>query len=335
MQTFGADLVHRPLTAADAPAWAELTAAEQKADPGGEEYSASELAEELAVPGFDPATDSLGVFHRDTLVAVGLVYRKPTREPELWYRLNGSVHPDHRRSGIGTALLRWQRDRVRRMHRDSGSTLPGFVTAGRHAEDAGHEKILTTAGMEPVRWFFDMACDLTAPLVTAPVPAGLRVEDHPVSADEAVRLAYVETFGDHWGSPDADPDYWRHNFVEAGIFRRDLSRLAYDGDQIAGYVLCFRGARDRDDQGRERVWLGDIGVRRPWRRRGLAAALIADVLARCAAAGFPRAALGMDADNPTGALGVYQRAGFQVEHRWVTHGERLPAPADHTWPTEG
>ncbi|WHT17945.1 GNAT family N-acetyltransferase [Crossiella sp. CA-258035] len=326
MRTSGTDLVHRPLTTADTPAWAELSAAVAKTDPGAEEFSASELAEDLTVPGFDPAADSLGVFHGERLVAVALVHRKPTGEPELWYRLDADVHPDYRRRGIGANLLRWQRERARQMHRDSGSPLPGFVAAGRHQDAADHEKILTAAGMEPVRWFFDMECDLTTPPATAPMPEGLHLTDFPVSEDEAVRLAHVEAFGDHWGSPYADPEHWQHHFVGSSQFRRDLSRVAYDGDQIAGYVLCFQGEHDRGAHGQERVWLGDIGVRRPWRRRGLAAAMIADVLARFVEAGVPRAVLGVDADNPTGALGVYRRAGFVVTQRWVSHGERL-APA--------
>lgn len=335
VRTFGADLVHRPLTVADAPAWAELLAAVHRADPGREALAAAELAETLTVPGLDLTTDSLGVFHGTALVAIGLVRRKPTTTAELWYRIEADIHPGHRRRGIGAALLAWQRDRVRDLHRAIGGDRPGFVTYSRHQDDAARAKLFADAGLEPVRWFFDMECDLTTPRPAVPVPEGLRITGFPVSADEAVRLAYVETFGDHWGSPDADPEYWQHHFVGASLFRRDLSCLIYDGAEVAGYLLSFRGEHDRTDDGHERVWVGDIGVRRPWRRRGVAAALIAEACARYAAAGYPRAALGVDADNPTGALGVYRRAGFEIAHRWVTHAERLDAPDGEPRPSQG
>jgi ribosomal protein S18 acetylase RimI-like enzyme len=61
--------------------------------------------------------------------------------------------------------------------------------------------------------------------------------------------------------------------------------------------------------------LDSVFVRRPWRRRGLAAALVGRSLALLRDRGMTSAWLGVDADNPTGALGVYERAGFEVHLR--------------------
>jgi ribosomal protein S18 acetylase RimI-like enzyme len=100
-------------------------------------------------------------------------------------------------------------------------------------------------------------------------------------------------------------------------FLPELSSIAFDGDEIAGYVL---GYRDADPT---RLYIGQVGARRPWRRRGLAAALLSQVLHSARAAGKDFASLGVDADSPTGAVGVYERVGFTVEARAVTYSRTL------------
>ena len=67
--------------------------------------------------------------------------------------------------------------------------------------------------------------------------------------------------------------------------------------------------------GRHRGWLDSVFVRRAWRRRGLGAAIVARALVRLREAGMSEAMLGVDSDNPSGALALYERAGFEVVRR--------------------
>jgi ribosomal protein S18 acetylase RimI-like enzyme len=67
--------------------------------------------------------------------------------------------------------------------------------------------------------------------------------------------------------------------------------------------------------GVRRGWLGRVSVRRPWRRRGLASALIVAALTGLRDAGMRDAMLGVDSENPSGALHLYESLGFvTVEH---------------------
>ena len=68
------------------------------------------------------------------------------------------------------------------------------------------------------------------------------------------------------------------------------------------------------------AWINTVGTRRAWRGKGVASWLMAESLRRIAAAddGFERAILGVDAENPTGALRVYRRLGFDEDVRSVT-----------------
>ena len=63
---------------------------------------------------------------------------------------------------------------------------------------------------------------------------------------------------------------------------------------------------------RRQGWVNSVGVRRAWRRRGIARALVAESLCVLRGAGMTSAGLGVDAENEHGALGIYEACGFRV-----------------------
>ena len=127
---------------------------------------------------------------------------------------------------------------------------------------------------------------------------------------EAVHQAHVEAFTDHWGYEPASYAAWRAHNLSAGQ-DTTLWRVAWDGDDIAG--LCInRPSRGEDDAV---GWVGVLAVRRPWRRRGLGEALLREAFAGFAARGKRSAGLGVDAENTTGAVALYERVGMLVGRR--------------------
>jgi ribosomal protein S18 acetylase RimI-like enzyme len=72
---------------------------------------------------------------------------------------------------------------------------------------------------------------------------------------------------------------------------------------------------ENEDLGSQRGWLDSVFTRRAWRRRGLARNLIVRSLHLLHERGMEAAVLGVDADNPSGALGLYEAAGFVVTER--------------------
>jgi ribosomal protein S18 acetylase RimI-like enzyme len=91
--------------------------------------------------------------------------------------------------------------------------------------------------------------------------------------------------------------------------------VAWDGDQVAGSVMTYIWRSENAKLGVRRGWLERIAVRRPWRRRGLARALIASALIGLRDAGMDDAMLGVDTENVTGALGLYESMGFAISDR--------------------
>ena len=108
-----------------------------------------------------------------------------------------------------------------------------------------------------------------------------------------------------------------HRFLDAPDTDPSLWVIAWDGDEIAAGVNNSIHPEENEALGIQRGWLDSVFTRRAWRRRGLARALIARSLVLFRDRGMTSAALGVDADNPSGALGLYEEAGFAVDDRFT------------------
>jgi GNAT superfamily N-acetyltransferase len=146
------------------------------------------------------------------------------------------------------------------------------------------------------------------------LPAGIDLR--PITPDlvRQVWLADVDAFSDHWGGfdpSDAHLASWlAHPSTDIGLWV-----AAFDGDEVAAGIINAIDAAENETLGIRRGWLASVFTRRAWRRRGLATALIARSLIVLREHGMTTAALGVDADNQNGALGIYEHMGFEVDER--------------------
>ncbi len=302
----------------DAETMAALANAANRADGKDELVVASELTNFFARADeqFSPVHDLFLVEHGGSLVAYGWTNWVDTTDGFREHRMGGFVHPDWLRRGIGTALLDRLEGRAREIAGAQESELPR--TYGTWADEHRDAKraLIEKHGYEVVRSFYDMRRDLSQPIAEVPMPEGLEVR--PMSRDrDALRqlwAADVEAFRDHWGGfPATEASF--ESWLGEEDFDPSLHVVAWDGDQIAGASVNAIYRKDNAEFGRKHGWLESVFVRRPWRRRGLGAAVVARSLRVLRDAGMEHAMLGVDADNPTGAVGVYERAGFSVVNR--------------------
>ena len=110
------------------------------------------------------------------------------------------------------------------------------------------------------------------------------------------------------------PAQWADIKPIAGLI---LDVCTADVDQIAGYSLC----RSRSGIG----WVGTLGVRRAWRKRGLGEALLLHSSGEFYKRGTKTIGLGVDAENPTGATRLYRKAGMKVAAEYVIYEKELRA----------
>ena len=321
-------LTWRPVADDDLPALARLLAAIEAVDRTGENYDEADLAEELADPLVDVSRDTLVAAGPDGEVVAygGLRGLSTARDVDrIW--LDGGVHPAMRGRGLGRRVLDWQLRRGAEQHRERRPEMPGQLLVGVYDTAPSRAALVRASGFEPVRYFNDMERDLAVPLPPVPpVPDGLRLVRFDRKHDEATRLAHGEAFADHWGSSPPDQERWKHWYTGAQGFRPEVSSLVLDGEEVAGYLLSYFYAADAAATGVREGWVGQLGTRPGWRRRGLGSLLLATALRAYAAAGYQQAGLDVDSENPTGALGLYERLGFTVAHRWVAWSKTLAPP---------
>ncbi len=268
---------------------------------------------DLSPDALDVTRDAVLVEIDGRLVAMTAVPREVLANVPI-YDLWGKVAPDLRRRGIGTWLLRWSIEHAR--ERASKEDPDGPVMLGAHADEqeAGARALYEGAGLQPVRRFFLMRRERLDRVDPLSLPDGLEMRRVTPDQHRAIYDAGTEAFQDHWEPHDHGEEGFRQTFNQPDT-DTDLWAVAWDGDQVAGVVESWIWSEENRRLGVRRGWLERISVRRPWRRRGVARALTAATMIKLRDAGMDEAMLGVDAQNPNGALELYERLGFTVFRR--------------------
>ena len=279
-----------------------------------------EVRRDLDDIGADLPTDSL-VARNPTgdIVAFATVYVRPGTSRDRRATLWGEVHPEVRGAGIEDRILDWMVTRGE--HRLAGlpDDLPRFLETTVYDFLADRRRRLEERGFAVARWWSDMGRDLARPLPAAPVPDGIEIAPWDPGRSDEVRRTHNAAFLDHYGTNPLSLDEWEKWFVGSETFRPDLSFLAVTAGAVVGYATSYVYPEDFPVRDRSEAWIGQLGVTREWRRRGVASTLVATCLSAHAEAGLEFGALMVDAANETGAVGLYRRLGFEVEQRWLSY----------------
>jgi ribosomal protein S18 acetylase RimI-like enzyme len=172
------------------------------------------------------------------------------------------------------------------------------------------EALLAERGYRAVRWEHVMVRPTLDDLPDAPMPDGLEIRDVRPEHLRAIWDAATEAFSESWGAnvpTEQDFEQFATDPIEGDT---SLWRIAWDGDQVAGMVRSYINPEENERFCRKRGWVENIAVRKPWRRRGLARALIAASFPLLRARGMTEGALGVDSQNESNALRLYESCGF-------------------------
>ena len=321
------DLVLRPLTRADIPAWAALLAAVEVVEHTGEHVSATDLAEEMDNPEVTVGTDFVGAYDGPDLVGYFSVLPRGEAEGAYKVHVEGAVLPARRGEGIGTALVAAMLARGTAAAAERSPALPARLSTTGLSTNAEQEDLLTGHGMSGERWNFVMRtalADLPAP---QPVADGYEIRPYDESMGLAVLEAHNLAFdGSHPNFTPWTETTWKQWVTGSHTFRPADSVVVVPAgsDQLVGYVTTHEFDAYFDATGRREAYVGKVGVLPEHRGRGLAGAMLGHCLATYAAAGYDEASLDVDSENPSGALGVYRRCGFEVESRWTNYFLTVP-----------
>ena len=320
------DIDLRPLTLGDIPALDRLLADIEAVDHTGEHYNQADLAEELANPELTLDKDTCGAWRDGELVGYFLVYPRAT-EDQVKCHLSGGTRPDVRGTGVGTLLAAAMRRRAEAIHREEHPGKPAMLVLSGISDNESQADLVQRIGLEPERWSFTMRCDLHGDLDPVPaLPDGLELRGYDDALDAAMREAHNEAFLDHPNFTPWTEGMWKQWVSGSRSFRPGLSAVVLD-PQRPGQVVAYLQSNEYDahleQTGRREAYVAKVGTRREYRGRGLAGLLLRHALQAYRAAGYDEASLDVDSENPTGALGIYRRAGFEVERRFTDYVARL------------
>jgi ribosomal protein S18 acetylase RimI-like enzyme len=235
------------------------------------------------------------------------------RGERVFHHIEPAVRPDFRRLGLGQALLAWAEAHV--VAGLAAGTMgpldrPHVLNGWADLEIDAVAPFAAATGYTVDHYGVLMARPLDAPLPDVALPAGLEVR--PVRPDDHRRIwdADCEAFQDHRDPSVRTEEDFVHWFGQPDI-DTSLWEVAWDGEEVAGSVMNFVFPEENARLGLSRGWLEHVSVRRPWRKRGLASALMVRSMHRLRELGLAEAALGADAENLSGAVRLYEALGFR------------------------
>lgn len=231
--------------------------------------------------------------------------------------------PQWRRLGIGRAMLDTIEARAIAAHGEHPASRQAYFQAEVEG-DPGADALLAEAGYVPVRFGYIMLRPNMDAVPDAPLPAGLEIR--PVEEEDLRPIwdAAVEAFRDAWGfvePTDRDYELFATDPIQSD---RTLWRVAWDGDEIVGQVRGFINHEENERYKTKRGWVENISVRRRWRKRGVARALIASTIEGLRERGMTEAALSVDTQNVSGALRLYESVGFRPKSTSTLYRKPMP-----------
>jgi mycothiol synthase len=174
--------------------------------------------------------------------------------------------------------------------------------------DTPLRSLYESSGYELVRHSFRMRIELDRDPPKPEWPEGYTVRTMRDGEERRFYDAQMASFADTWLFTSEPYESWSHWFVDDAVFDPTLWFVAEKGDDLAG-ILIGRAPENEPGVG----WVRILGVVPEHRRRGLGQALLRHSFREFADRAFNAVGLGVDAESPTGAVRVYERAGMDVE----------------------
>lgn len=302
----------RPAEMRDLEPMVELFAAFTLAQVGCVQVDLESQRIEWQSPKMNLANNTMAVFNADD---------QPVGYVELWdlteshIRQFGwtAVHPDYPNHGIHAFLVDWLTERARKNVALAPDSTRVVLHVFSERDDRLLQETLTNRGLQNIRTAYMMRIDFTEPPQPAAIPEGITIRAIANAAEERAALyAAYEAFKDHWGVVNESFEAYyerRKYFIDSDPkYDPTLWFVAWDGDAVAGVSLNHPYLEEDPEQG----WVSTLGVRRPWRKRGVGLALLQHSFYEFYQRGKPRVGLGVDASSLTGATRLYERAGMYV-----------------------
>jgi mycothiol synthase len=304
----------RPATRDDLEAIVDLVHAVDLADVGLQDPVRDELLWDWSTPGFR--------IERDSRVAVGddgrlvgyadVIAHDPSVQIRSWLQ----VHPDHREGGLSSAFADWIGAHANSLLPTDAGDVP--LRYGVSATDRGTTDLLSGLGFAHARSFLQMMRPLSGDRPRPTPVDGVRLRaSMPGRDDRAVFEVLDGAFRENFGYEPYTFAEWSEQWFGDSAYDPGLVFLASDGERAVGacQAIVLEGTG----------WVTELGVLKPWRRRGIGRALLQRTFAELQRRGIDEVRLGVDAENADGAMHLYESVGMSVRREWHVYEKRISA----------
>ncbi|MGD0686410.1 MAG: GNAT family N-acetyltransferase, partial [Streptosporangiaceae bacterium] len=199
----------RAITADDGAEWARLLLAVAESYGTDDIVGAEDLVEDLRDPYVDPDRGTIAAFSGGIMIAYAGLRASPSVTGRHEMELDGAVHPNQRRRGLGTRLLAWAEQAALPLHLARYPGHPLALSASCPAGQGDALALFGAAGYHQARWFHFMSRDLTGAVPDGQIPEGTRLAGYAAELSQAARQVRDEAFRDHWGSTQTTAESWQ------------------------------------------------------------------------------------------------------------------------------
>lgn len=280
--------------------------------------SVNELRSDFSAPSVDQARDlRLWEDADGKLIGFGFLWITEPSETIDGY-LSFYLHPSARGSNLETQIIGWGEERMQFVRQERG----GSVNLRSDARDYQSDRIITleSHGFTSDRYFFIMERSLAEPIEQPQIPQGFTLRQVKPEEDAVAWVdLHNQSFIDHWNYHPLTVENLQH-WLNEPTYRPELDLIATAADGT--FVACCHCYIDPDNNtriGRNEGWVDVLGTRRGFRRMGLGRAMLLSGLHRLKTASMDTARLGVDADNPNGALQLYESVGFRKVYTQISY----------------
>ncbi|AKG20704.1 GNAT family N-acetyltransferase [Calothrix sp. 336/3] len=277
-----------------------------------------ELQTEFSTPSIDTQRD-LQLWENEDGELIGFGYLWITEPSDsIDGFLSFYIHPNHRQINLESAILAWGEQRmgeVKQKHQ-----IP--TRFGLSARDSQRERIqmIENHGFKVTRYFFTMERNLTETIPQPQLPTGYSIRQMNRETDIPAWVEmFNQSFVDHWNHHDLTVENMIH-FINEPSYKPDLNLIAIASDNtFVSTCECQIFPEDNKRTGRKEGWIGVLGTIRSHRKMGLGTAMLLSGLHKLKSVGMNTARLGVDADNPSGALRLYESVGFDKVYTKIVY----------------
>lgn len=287
--------------------------------------SASDVAEKLAPSEtFDPAMDMMILEAKGRIIGMCEVSWGRRLNNVTAYMHRTHLLPEWRHSGTREAMFRLNESRIREIAALHGKDRTKVFEVYANSEPNEWKVLLEKNGYKPSWYLFAMLRPLAESIPDIPLPKGVEVrpakpEQYKIIWDATAEAMRDErTFTEERWNDEAFARY-----AKSSNFAPDLWQIAWEGDQVAGGVHNYIDEDENNELNRKWGHTEEIFVRRQWRRKGLAHALIARSCQLLKEKGMDHATLDMEAENPSGALRLYESLGYKKDREFIFYRKPL------------